>query len=63
MFAPMVDAPETLKVLSPLATPPKDATPVTTKAFVPPAIVEPNVTVVPVNVRVAADPVKVTAPL
>ena len=61
--APIEVVPETESVVSPVILPPKTALPVMAKAFVPPAIVELAVMVVPCRVLVAPVPVSVTAPV
>ena len=63
MSALIAVVPDTLKAVTPVTAPPKDAAPVIAKVLLPPASVELNVTVEPVSVRVAPVPVKVTAPV
>ncbi len=63
ILALMAVVPETLKVVMLVTAPPNDALPVMTKLLPAPSSVELNVTVVPVNVRVALEPLRVTAPV
>ena len=63
MLALIAVVPETLKVVKLVTAPPNDALPLMAKLLPAPSSVELNVTVEPVNVRVALDPLKVTAPV
>ena len=63
MSAPSDAVPETERLVTPVTAPLNTALPEMVRALEPPAKVELVVTVLPCRVRVAPEPVKVTAPL